>query len=309
VTTLVTRFDAYPRLAKLTACLVAAWPDHERFLEKSLSVHGEDELAELDRLAADILSLSDTDEIDLCCGYRWMCERFVEEEIFFRREDRYRCGTIAEAARTVYDNSEVMAHYMRGLLLSQIFWANHARSYLFFLAEFLPRVVAGKSYLEIGPGHGLYLARVLQATRNVEATALDTSRESLRQTRNCLARLGVTTPVHELELNVQDRAPDHSFDAICISEVLEHLEHPKRVMAHLRQTVKPGGHVYVNVPINSPAPDHIYLWRHPHEVVALVEDANFRIVARADLPMTGYTLEKALKRKITVNVALIAEPV
>ena len=46
-------------------------------------------------MAALALRLMGDDLDDYCTDYRWMCEAFTEEEIFFRRTGSYRLRTFA----------------------------------------------------------------------------------------------------------------------------------------------------------------------------------------------------------------------
>jgi len=48
--------------------------------------------------------------------------------------------------------------------------------------------------------------------------------------------------------------------------------------------LRPGGRLWVNVPINSPAPDHIYLFRTPEEAVDAVQAAGFEVSETAFFP-------------------------
>ena len=65
--------------------------------------------------------------------------------------------------------------------------------------------------------------------------------------------------------------------------------------------------MFINVPINSPAADHIFLLRTPDEVRAIVEDAGLKVRELTAEPMTGYTLDEALGQKITVNCFVLAQ--
>src|SRR3712207_7808068 len=51
-----------------------------------------------------------------------------------------------------------------------------------------------------------------------------------------------------------------------ISEVLEHLEQPGQALAFLRDCMTADGRIFINVPLNSPSPDHIYLLSSPEDV-------------------------------------------
>ena len=45
--------------------------------------------------------------------------------------------------------------------------------------------------------------------------------------------------------------PDETFDAICLADVLEHLEEPVDVLRELRRVTKPGGSIVVSTPLRT----------------------------------------------------------
>ena len=87
------------------------------------------------------------------------------------------------------------------------------------------------------------------------------------------------------------------------------MEEPARALGHLRTVLKPGGRLFVNVPINSPAPDHLYLLRSPEEAVAAVESAGFVVEESGFFPVTNYTIERARKWALTISVCMVARRV
>ena len=293
---------------RLTAAVVECWPDHARFLEKSAADLDTAERSAADALAGSILRLFAEDEIpDLVGHYRWTCERLLEEELHFRRTGRYRRESFAAAKAEVYDDSDFMVPYIDGLLLSQVLWSNHARVFALYRGSFLPGNPRDYRHLEVGPGHGLWLAAAAADPHCAEASAWDTSADSLAATRRSLDRLGVERPVHLEQADVlAGPIRDARFNSVVISEVLEHLEDPAGALARLFAVMAPGGRLFVNMPINSPAPDHIYLLTEPEQVGALVEDAGFRIVEQGNYPASGYSEERARKIQATISCAVIA---
>ena len=95
------------------------------------------------------------------------------------------------------------------------------------------------------------------------------------------------------------------FDAIVFSEVLEHLDKPEKALRSLLYLCKPGGRVWINVPANSPAPDHLYLVREPKQAEDAVRAAGFEVVDTAHLPMTGITLERAIRQQLTITCIIV----
>jgi hypothetical protein len=90
--------------------------------------------------------------------------------------------------------------------------------------------------------------------------------------------------------------------------VLEHMEDPRSALQGLRRCIAADGRILVNVPINSPAPDHIYLLRSPDDAAELVRSGGFEIADIQSVPMTGYTLEQAREGRLTITSMITARP-
>ena len=160
--------------------------------------------------------------------------------------------------------------------------------------------------LEIGPGHGLLFSRAAADTRARSVTGWDLSPASVRETQQALQQLGVE---RDFKLEVRDlfdsAATGAAFDAVVFSEVLEHLEEPVRALRAIRAVMRPGGRLYLNVPINSPAPDHLFLLRSPEEVIDLVQSQGYALERTGLFPATNYTIEAARKHRLTISVCLV----
>ncbi|MCB9673472.1 MAG: class I SAM-dependent methyltransferase [Alphaproteobacteria bacterium] len=287
--------------------VLADWPAHGDTLAKSFADRSDATHAHVERTAELVLKLADLD--DLVRGYRWMCDMVFEEELGFRRTGRYRHASFAEVDRLVYQDRAAMTAYMHGLLASEVLWVQHARSLEYFVERFLPGNREGYRHLEVGPGHGILFWYAASDPRCSALVGYDISPTSLDATRRCLETLGVDRP---FALEARDiTAPlgvSEPFDSIAISEVCEHLEDPVAALRSLRGILAPGGRMYVNVPINAPAIDHITLLETPEAAVEMVESAGFRVLDPLFAPPAGYDLARARKRKASVSVALTAVP-
>jgi 2-polyprenyl-3-methyl-5-hydroxy-6-metoxy-1,4-benzoquinol methylase len=295
----------YPALSRVVELQLRIWPEHEGFL-KARFQHAN--LGFADRLAGLIARATTAPEV-LAADYRWFCERMNEEELHFRRTGSYRLSTFADAEREVYSNREFMRRYMNGQLLSLLWWDNHARVIEHYVDRFLPESPDGYRYLEIGPGHGLLLYLAAIDPRCARASGWDVSATSIAATRAMLDRLGGTPNVDLIERDLMaDRDGDAQFDCIVISEVCEHLEDPRSALAKLRHHLTPGGRLFVNVPVNGPAPDHIYLLKTPEEAVELVRSAGLEIAGTAFYPMTGLDERRARKLRAAISCLVVGTP-
>lgn len=310
MTDLTEKLRPYPNLSKVVDEVIRIWPEHRKYCETRFKNDDDAFLARTEEFAT--LALRNVgDQLErYVSDYRWMCERFHEEEIFFFREDRYRLSTFQQAYDEVYSNIEYMLRYVHGILISQIIWNTHAQAFDAFRQHYLPNVPAGASYLEVGPGHGFYLYFASRSPNIANMEAWDVSPASIQETTEALQRMGVTRDIKLIEQDVLAAPTRHEeFDCATISEVLEHLEHPERALKSLHSALKPGGLIFINVPLNSPAPDHIYLWRSPDEFRAFVESHGFKVEHETLAPVGGYSVERALKYKVTISSILVARKV
>jgi 2-polyprenyl-3-methyl-5-hydroxy-6-metoxy-1,4-benzoquinol methylase len=297
----------YPELSSLLQLQYERTPAHRKYLETRLSHASPDSFPVLEDLAKQIHALGGSRLANICDNYDFICKIVREEEMFFRRHGKYRLEKFADANRLVYADIEYMSKYMDGLLLTQIYWSNHSACYQFYKEIFLGNAPRGYDYLEIGPGHGLLLYQAISDERSGSVTGWDLSQASIDHTREALKMLGARGKCPSLVLQDLYAVDDNSakFDCITFSEVLEHLEDPKGALIKLRSLLKPGGRLFVNVPINSPAPDHLYLLRGPEEAIAAVSEAGFEIERAEFYPMTNHTLDQARKHKLTISACII----
>lgn len=298
-----------PETLVIAEAVLAAWPDHAAYLLKSFGARSPEMLASTELAATAARKLMAGNEARFAEGYRWTCDQLRDEEIFFHREGRYRLSTFAEADAEVYSNHDYMSRYVDGLLLSQILWFNHAGTFEMFANRVLAAADAPFDYLEIGPGHGLMVYLAARSPLSRSLAAWDFSAVSLRETGAALATLGVDKPVSLVEVDIlKAEAPDRQYDLIVISEVLEHLEQPEVALAFLRKALRPTGRIFINVPLNSPSPDHIYLVSTPEELTALVEAAGFKVERLEMFATQGRKIESALAQRISVSTGIVAVP-
>lgn len=297
----------YPLTLRLTRSVLDVWPEHQGYLTKNFKIRSLAQMAATELGSSCISTLIKGNEERFARNYRWTCDRLNEEELFFHRNGRYRLRTFVEALAEVYSNKDYMARYMDGLLLTQSLWFNHAATLEMFLNRLLPLAKSGARYLEIGPGHGLMTYFAAKTSEIDTLEIWDVSSVSLDETRTALATLGIAKNVSCTEVDILAAAkPPGNYDMIVISEVLEHLERPNRALSLLHSALESGGLIYINIPINSPSPDHIYLFEHPDAGRALVADAGFEIVSEELYATQGKAIEKALHNKISISMGIVA---
>jgi 2-polyprenyl-3-methyl-5-hydroxy-6-metoxy-1,4-benzoquinol methylase len=301
--------SALPHTSAIIETVLETWPEHAAYLNKSFGPRSLAMLQAGEAAAAAIRRLIAGKEHQFAADYRWTCDRLRDEELFFHREGRYRLATFAEADAEVYSNPAYMGRYVNGLLLTQLLWYNHVATFEMFLNGVTGSAGEDFDYLEVGPGHGLMVYFTAKSPRCRSLEAWDVSAVSLRETRAALDVLGLTKPVSLVETDIlQAKRPDRRFDLVVISEVLEHLETPDIALRFLRDCITDDGRIFINVPLNSPSPDHIHLFSTPDDVRALVEGAGFRIEELSLFATQAKRIESALATRISVSAGVLARP-
>ena len=300
-------FGRHAWLGTLVAHQAVATPRHVPFLARRFAAAGDEELQLCDEIAAQVVSLAAEDLPAYLEGYDFICDIQKREEIHFRRHNAYRLKTLQQATNEVYGDQPYMQKYMRGLLMTQVFWSNHTASIGFYLNEFLRANPDNYDLLEIGPGHGLLFSRAVSDPRARSVSGWDLSPTSVSESREAMRRLGGGRSFSLEVRNLLDyEGAEESFDAVVFSEVLEHLEDPGSALRAIRAVMRPGARLYVNVPVNSPAPDHLFLLRSPEEALAFVKEHDFAIERAGYFPATNYNLDAARKHALTISVCLVA---
>lgn len=296
----------YESLSRLAARQIALAPEQEKFFRKRFDGVSDAELSAMNELGGHIEKLASGRVEEFLSDYVWLCEEQLKEELHFRRHNSYRLKTFAEAFEEVYSNKEYMTRYMNGLLMTQLWWKNHFDVIDFYRNTFLSTNSKGYRHLEIGPGHGLFLYFAAADANSGSVTGWDISEASIASTREALRVLGLKS-LPDLQLQSMFEAPAGQFDSIVFSEVLEHMETPREALEVLRGLLSPKGRLFLNMPINSPAPDHLFNMESPDALAGFVDEAGFRIIDSGFFPATNQTLELARKKRLTISCAFILE--
>ena len=304
-----------PSTAAVWEAVTSAWPEHAKFLKASFANRSREVLDTTEIIARLLVRVTESTSRDIKLfaeDYRFLCEQIVyPEELYFARVGEYRLKTFEEANREVYANRDLMARYMNGLFVSDALWFNHASAMNDFAKAYLPGTLAGGRHLEIGPGHGMLLHLALRFGSFGSCTAWDVSETSVSHVRSILAMLGESDRV---DLRLADLYSDGAlaanrgqFDTVVLSEVLEHLERPLLALQIIRELLTPEGTVWINVPANGPAPDHLFLLRSVAEAEEIVTSAGLTVVRTAAFPLAGATLERAIRKQLPINCIVVAK--
>lgn len=278
-------------------------PRHRPFLDTAFAGLEAAEQAALDAYLAHLRAEGLTDQRIVDC-YLTLVGDMLREQIYFRRHKHYRHSTYVEVAASVYDDPDYMTRYMVGLGLSTYVWPNHVAMRRF--AEGAMPVGSGRGFLEVGPGHGLFFLHALGLGGFSRYVGVDISATSLALTRALLERRGEVPDSLDLRhADFLDCALSGGWDALVLGEVIEHVERPGAFLERAASLADADTWIHVTTCINSPAVDHITLFRDEATIEALFADAGLRIEDRLALGHAGTTLAESHARALPVNVAYV----
>jgi hypothetical protein len=66
--------------------------------------------------------------------------------------------------------------------------------------------------------------------------------------------------------------------------------------------------LFINMPINSPAPDHLFNAETPEKLEEFIVQSRLRVVDRAFFPATNQTLENARRKNLTISCVFVLTP-
>lgn len=292
-------------LTELVTEIIGINPLQRSFIESSLKDVLDEEMADLGAYINYGLSQ------DLSLNYLAQCYDLIvkdtlREQLYFQRHKRYRYSTFAEVARSVYFDDAYMRKYMHGLALTSYLWPNHREMHRYF-ARSIPKTQAGY-YIEIGPGHGMYMMTAMRQSSYSLYEGIDLSPTSVDLTQALLGSgyfgLFKNYRVFEQDFLHNHLAKNH-YRAVVMGEVLEHVEAPEEFLRRVYDITTGDAFIFITTPINAPAIDHIFLFDSFESIESIVVEAGLSIRDKLLVPYPGQTLQDSLSQALPVNAALI----
>ena len=242
-------------------------------------------------------------------SYAFFLDETEKEERYFYSEGHYRYSKLEEVLHSVYDDEVYMKKYMTGLAVSLLLWPQHKRFFAFF-RTFLQKHGKSKGvYLEVGAGHGVFCLEAIRAGVFSRYDVVDLSETSLDLTKKMTAEFVDTNDIRFIHADFLNFESKEQYDAISISEVLEHVETPQEFLDKSRKLMKDNGCLYLTTCINAPEIDHIYLFRTIQEVEDLFASAGLGIDEKLYVPYKNTTIERSERQKLPINVAYILKKI
>ncbi|MCB1194646.1 class I SAM-dependent methyltransferase [bacterium] len=236
-------------------------------------------------------------------AYLQLCSDALKCQKYFMKTGKYPLEFAADVYDELYNDPVRMRSHMIGLALSQFLWPSHYEMHLLFDTALADRAATVKTYLEIGPGHGLYLRKAIaRLNLNTRFTAVDISSESIGITRSllqffnpeCTAIDYITQDMLKLDF------PD-GYDFITMGEVLEHVNYPDKLLTKLCSLLRPSGRSFISTCVNAPSIDHVYHFKSVEQIRDMAESCGLEILDERILPVDNLPLEQIIEMKLTIN--------
>jgi SAM-dependent methyltransferase len=265
--------------------------------------------AQAENFAAGLMIYLDSENIgvDYIAGaYLKMCADFMAEQKKFMQSGAYSCESFSKALENVYENEDAMKSYMHGLLLSQFLWKNHNMIFNFHMRECLAAGDVGR-YLEIGPGHGLFLSQAAKIFPGASFLAVDVSHTSIGMAKKIVKVFSGRDDVAFEYGDIRNYPVQGKFDFIGMCEVIEHVEEPRALLSVAKSLLAPGGRLFITTCANCPAVDHLYNFVTVEAIEDMIAESGLKIVKKLALSVEDIQRENWTEERAGVNYAAALE--
>ena len=241
-------------------------------------------------------------------AYLKMVNDMFRSQVYFMRTGEYPVSKSKDAIENVYNNSTEMLSYMTGLALSQYLWRSHYEMFRNLKNELSQNKSKIRSYLEIGPGHGLFLKNAIDILdSDVDMTAIDISPVSLDISKSIIKHFFPLKKINFINKDMLDLDLNASYDFIVMGEVIEHVENPHLLLNKINNLLSPTGNAFLSTCVNCPAIDHVYHFHTVDEIRDMFKSCGLSILSEKILPVENLPMTEIVDKKITINYSAIVE--
>jgi len=218
---------------------------------------------------------------DICDAYELLNIQMTYSRLHFLETGDYPAHEYRdEIFSNIYNNENTMSNYMLGVALSQFLWKHHFMIYQFY-KKTVNKLRDKKNFLEIGPGHGLFLLELIKSIKHKEATfdCIDLSKISLNISKELIGAIKpeILPQIRFIQGDINLFNENITYDFITMGEVLEHVDNPLKILRNINRILDKDGSFFMSTCVDCPAIDHIYHFKNISEIEELISKAGFKI--------------------------------
>ena len=241
-------------------------------------------------------------------AYLKMVNDMFKSQIKFMRTGKYPVTNTTEAIDNVYNDKSEMLSYMIGLALSQYLWSTHYEMFNHLKEELRINAKEIKTYLEIGPGHGLFLKNAIDILdEDTNMTTIDISPISLEVSKSIIEYFYPNKNIKFINEDMLKLDLDSNCDFIVMGEVIEHVETPELLLKKISKLLSQNGKAFLSTCVNCPAIDHVYHFHTVDEIRDMFKRCGLKIVSEKVLPVENLPMCEIEDKKITINYSAIVQ--
>lgn len=276
---------------------------HSKKIKKNLSQITQNHKKQFDELLNMIFHYFSSQKITpsvLAVDYLKMINDMRREGLYFLKHGVYSCKNQSMAYENVYSRKDVMSYYMNALLISQILWKHHFDMFIYF-RETLKKYYKENdkiTILDVGPGHGFFSYIIKTDIPDyLRLDIVDISESSLTVTKQIIGN--EKEKMFFFNDDIFNFDSPNKYDLIVLGEVLEHLDNPLEILKKLSTLLADNGVLWLTTPTNSPALDHVYLFRSKEDIIDLIKLSGFNVTDLHGQYAEDTSEEIAKKNKVT----------
>jgi 2-polyprenyl-3-methyl-5-hydroxy-6-metoxy-1,4-benzoquinol methylase len=215
---------------------------------------------------------------DAALGYARYCLGVAQAQQIYERAGKYTPEAMPEIVSGVYEDEGYMVPYMWAAILIYAFWPSMIGHIVMFRDEFLRRLPANATVLELASGHGVLSLLAAEERPDIRVTGLDISPPAVAVANRLLEASGhagrVSFGVHDALR--RGTAPTVTYQGIISAMLAEHLPTPKPLFDALAAQIAPQGLVFFSTALESAQRDHVFEFHWESEPLRMAEEAGLR---------------------------------
>ena len=218
---------------------------------------------------------------DAALGYAKYCLGVAQAQQIYERAGKYTPESMPEIVSGVYEDEGYMVPYMWAAILIYAFWPSMIGHLAMFRDQFLRRLPANATVLELASGHGVLSLLAAEERPDIRVTGVDISPPAVAVANRLLAVSGhagrVSFAVADA-LRGTSPGEARTYQGIITAMLAEHLATPHALFDSLAAQTAPQGLVFFSTALESAQRDHVFEFHRESEPLRMAEGAGFRAV-------------------------------